>query len=149
VDPIVVSAQIITALQTVVSRQVDLIDGPAVVSLGMIQGGVRGNIIPDSVVMLGTIRTLHPAHREEVHRRVRQTAERIAEASGALADVMIGPGVPVTYNDPALTERMASTLRRVAKGGNATVMRATTTAEDFSFFQETIPGLYFRTRGDR
>jgi metal-dependent amidase/aminoacylase/carboxypeptidase family protein len=65
VDPIVVSAQIITALQTVVSRQVDLIDGPAVVSLGMIQGGVRGNIIPDSVVMLGTIRTLHPAFVEQ------------------------------------------------------------------------------------
>jgi metal-dependent amidase/aminoacylase/carboxypeptidase family protein len=116
---------------------------PSVVTIGMIQGGVRGNIIPDSVVMLGTIRTLEPSHRIDIHERIRRTAEGVAAASGAEAEVTIVLGVPVTYNDPALTERMAPTLRRVARDGNAAVTDAGTWAEDFSFFQEKIPGLFF------
>ncbi len=143
VDPIVVSAQVINALQTVTSRQMNLVAAPSVVSIGMIQGGVRGNIIPNSVVMAGTIRTLDPSHRADIHQRVRRTVEKVAEASGATAEVTIGPGVPITYNDPALTERMASVLRRVARDGNAGVTNPATTSEDFSFFQEKIPGLYF------
>lgn len=143
VDPIVVSAQIINALQTVTSRQMVLTQAPSVVTIGMIQGGVRANIIPDSVVMVGTIRTLEPWHREDIHQRIRRTAEKVAESAGAVAEVTIETGVPVTYNDPALTERMAPTLRRVARDGNAVVTNPGTTSEDFSFFQEKVPGLYF------
>jgi amidohydrolase len=143
VDPIVVSAQIINALQTVTSRQMPLTRAPSVVTIGMIQGGVRGNIIPDSVVMLGTIRTLEPSHRIDIHQRIRRTAEGVAQASEAEAEVTIVLGVPVTYNDPALTERMAPTLRRVARNGDAVVTDPGTWAEDFSFFQERIPGLFF------
>lgn len=142
VDPIVTSAQIITALQTVVSRQMDLTEAPAIVSIGRIEGGIRSNIIPDSVAMVGTIRTLHPDHRGDVHERIRRTAASVAEATGAEADVHITLGPPVTYNDPALTERMAPTLKRAARDGRAGLRNAQTVAEDFAFFQEQIPGLY-------
>lgn len=143
VDPIVVSAQIINALQTVTSRQMNLVAAPSVVTIGMIRGGVRGNIIPDSVEMVGTIRTLDPGHRVDIRERVRRTAEKVAEASGATAEVTIRADVPVTYNDPELTEQMAPTLRRVARNGNVGVTNPGTSADDFSFFQEKIPGLYF------
>ncbi len=143
VDPIVVSAQIINVLQTVTSRQMNLTVAPSVVTIGMINGGVRGNIIPDSVSMIGTIRTLDPSHREDIHQRIRRTVEKVAEASGAVAEVTIRLGVPVNYNDPGLTERMAPTLRRVARDGNVALINPGTTAEDFAFFQEKIPGLYF------
>ena len=143
VDPIVASAQVVVALQTVTSRQMNLTEGATVVTIGSIQGGVRGNIIPDSVVLLGTIRALHPAHREEIHRRVRLAAERAAEAVGATAEVTIDRDYAVTYNDPALTERMAPTLRRVSRDGEAGEATPGTWAEDFSFYQERIPGMYF------
>jgi amidohydrolase len=143
VDPITVAAQIILGLQTIPSRQMTLTEAPSVVTVGMIEGGVRNNIIPDSVVMIGTIRTLEARHREEMHMRIRRTAERIAESAGATADVDIALGYGVTYNDPALTERMAPTLARVARNGRAAVVPPVLGAEDFSFFQERIPGLYF------
>jgi amidohydrolase len=143
VDPITVAAQIILGLQTIPSRQMTLTEAPSVVTVGMIQGGVRNNIIPDSVVMIGTIRTLEPHHRTDIHARIRRTAERIAESAGATAEVEIALGYGVTYNDPALTARMAPTLHRVARAGRAAVVPPELGAEDFSFFQERIPGLYF------
>jgi len=143
VDPIVVSAQIINALQTIPSRQMDVTAAPSIVTIGQITGGVRGNIIPDSVVMVGTIRTLDTAHQKDIHERIRRTAQKVAEAAGARADVRISLGYPVTHNDPALTARMAPTLKRVARDGKAAVMAPVMGAEDFSFFQQRVPGLYF------
>jgi len=143
VDPIVVSAQIINSLQTIPSRQMDLTSAPSIVTIGMIQGGVRGNIIPDSVVMVGTIRTLDKDHHDDVHARIRRTAEKVAESAGATAQVTITKSYPITYNDPALTARMAPSLKRAARDGKVATVPPVTSAEDFSFFQQKIPGLYF------
>jgi len=141
VDPIVVASQIVGALQTITARQTDITLAPAVVTIGSFNGGVRRNIIPDSVVMTGTIRTFDADMRKDVHMRVRRTAERIAEASGATATVTIGLGTDVVYNDPALTERMAPTIRRVA-GEKVNASGLWMPSEDFSAFTKTIPGLY-------
>ena len=143
VDPIVTSAQIINALQTVTSRQMDVTAAPSIVTIGQISGGVRGNIIPDSVVMVGTIRTLDPAQHDDIHARIRRTAEKVAEAAGATAQVTITKSYPITYNDPALTARMVPTLKKAARDGKAAILPAVTGAEDFSYFQQKIPGLYF------
>lgn len=143
VDPIVAAAQIINGLQTIVSRQMDITAAPSIVTIGQINGGIRNNIIPDSVVMIGTVRTLDPAHREDIHARIRHVSQTIATSQGATADVDITWGYSVTYNDPALTEQMAPTLHRVARGNRAGLTVPITGAEDFSFFQERIPGLYF------
>jgi amidohydrolase len=142
VDPIVVASQIVLGMQTVVSRQVDLTASPAVVTVGSIQGGVRNNIVPDSVVMLGTIRTFDMAMRDSIHLRVRRTAELIAQSAGATAEVTFTNNAPVTFNDPALTARMLPTLRRVAGAQNVSVAQQTTGAEDFGFFQQKVPGLF-------
>ena len=142
VDPVVVASQIVLGLQTIVSRQIDLTATPAIVTVATIDGGVRGNIIPDSVVMTGTIRVFDPAIQRDIHARVRRTAEQIAAASGATASVEIGIGNPVTYNDPALTDRMRGTLERIAGAGHASVGAPTTTAEDFSLYQQKIPGMF-------
>ena len=143
VDPIVTAAQILLGLQTITSRQVDLTTGPAVVTIGSIQGGVRGNIIPDSVVMVGTIRTFDSAMRTDIQARVKRTAEGIAEAAGATADVIIDPGNAVTWNDPALTRRMQSTLRRVLGDSAVAEARPLTPSEDFSAYARAIPGMLF------
>ena len=142
VDPVVVAAQVVLGLQTVVSRQVDLTASPAVVTVGSIQGGVRNNIIPDSVVMLGTIRTFDLKMRDTIHARVRRTAEHIAQASGATAEVSFTANAPVTFNDPALTARMLPTLKRVAGEQNVSLSPQTTGAEDFGYFEQKIPGLF-------
>ena len=142
VDPIVVSSQIVVGLQTIASRQVDLTAAPAIVTVGAINGGVRNNIIPDSVVMLGTIRTFDPAVRNDVHQRVRRTAESIAHSAGATAQVVIDTNTAVTYNDPALTEKMLPTLRAVAGASRLVVATPSTTAEDFSRYQQRIPGMF-------
>ena len=142
VDPVVVSAQIINAMQTVTSRQTDLTLAPAVVTIATIHGGVRGNIIPDSVVMTGTVRTLDPKQREDIRQRVRRTAEKTAESFGATARVTLEQGYPVTYNDPALTEWALASLRSAADGRVA-LAPPTMGSEDFSYFQQKIPGLYF------
>jgi len=143
VDPIAASAQVINALQQVVSRQVDLTTTPAVVTVGTIRGGVRFNIIPDSVAMTGTIRVFDPKVREQVHAAVQQAAEGAARAAGAEASLTIArDGNPVTFNDPALTARMRPTLERVAGAGRAYVGRQTTTAEDFAHYQQRVPGLF-------
>jgi amidohydrolase len=143
VDPIVTASQVVLGLQTIVSRQVNLQTAPAVVSIGMIQGGVRNNIIPDSVVMIGTIRTLDPEMREDIHRRVRVTAEGIATAAGATADVTITRGYPVTMNDPDLTAWGAPILESVAGEGRAGPVSPNMAAEDFSYFAQRVPGLMF------
>jgi amidohydrolase len=142
VDPVVVSAQIINAMQTVTSRQTDLTVAPAVVTIATIHGGVRGNIIPDSVVMTGTIRTLDPKQREDIRERVRRTAEKTAESFGATAKVTLQPGYPVTYNEPALTDWSLASLRSAADGRVA-LAPPTMGSEDFSYFQQKIPGVYF------
>jgi len=142
VDPIVVASQIVLGLQTIVSRQVDLTASPSVVTIGSIHGGVRGKIIPDEVELVGTIRTFNAAVQQQLHRRIRETATSIAAAAGATAQTEIQVGVPVTYNDPTLTDRMLPTLRRVAGSDGLSVSPPITGSEDFAFFAERIPGLY-------
>lgn len=143
VDPIVVASQVVLGLQTVVSRQTDLTRAPAVVTVGSIHGGVRGNIIPDSVVLVGTIRTFDEEMQDEVHARVRRTAEQIAAAGGAQAVVRIAKGYPVTFNDPELTRWGVATLERAAGAAAVWEGPAITGAEDFSLYQKEVPGLFF------
>ena len=143
VDPIVTAAQVVLGLQTIVSRQVDITQEPAVVTVGAIKGGNRENIIPDSVEMIGTIRTFDEGMRDDIHARVKETAESIAKAGRAGCEVCIRKDYPVTVNDAQLTEAMLPTLERVA--GAAQVMQTPkiTGSEDFSFFQHVVPGLFF------
>ena len=143
IDPITVSAQIIIGLQTIISRQTELTEEAAVITIGSIHGGVRSNIIPEQVELIGTIRTLNTDMQDKIHEKIRLTATKIAESAGALADVRITKGYPVTYNDPELTEMMLPSLRQVAGEENVKLIKAITGAEDFSFFQKKIPGLYF------
>ena len=143
VDPIVVASQIVVGLQTIVSRQIDITAAPAIVTLGSIHGGVRSNIIPDEVEMTGTIRTFATTVREDVHQRIRTIAESIAESAGAVAEVTIDLGYPVTINDPVLTERMRPVLQSVAGIGKLVESPLITAAEDFSYFQREAPGLFF------
>jgi len=143
VDPIVIASQIVLGLQTIPSRQVDSSLAPSIVTVGAIHGGVRNNIIPDDVEMIGTIRSLDAKMRDDIHARIKRTAEDIAKSGGGTATVSIEEGYPITYNDPAITEQMAPTLRRVAGPSNVEVVNATLGAEDFSFFQQKVPGLFF------
>ncbi|NDK54665.1 amidohydrolase [Pontibacter fetidus] len=147
VDPIVVSAQIINGLQTIISRQTELAEDAAVVTVGSIHGGVRNNIIPEEVKMEGTIRALNTDMQKKIHEKVKLTATKIAESAGAIAEVSFHPQTPVTYNDPALTEKMLPTLQAVAGRENVILTKAVTGAEDFAFFQEKIPGLYLFVGG--
>ncbi len=143
VDPIVVGAQIVMALQTIVSRQIDVTVAPAIITVGAFHGGVRNNIVPDEVSMSGTIRTFDPEMKKEIHERMERTITRIAESAGATATLEISEGVPVTFNDPALTEQMGRTLESVFGGDNVQVAPLVTGAEDFSFYQEKVPGFFF------
>ncbi|MES2632557.1 MAG: amidohydrolase [Pseudomonadota bacterium] len=143
VDPIVTSAQIIMGLQTVVSRGIDIAREPAVVTVGMIKGGVRENIIPNEVEMRGTIRSFDEGMRDEIHERVTTLAEAVARGSRASCSCVIQKNYPVTVNDPALTAQMVPTLQRVAGPGALELVPKVTGAEDFSFFQQLIPGLFF------
>ena len=142
VDPIVTAAQVVLGLQTVVSRQTDLTREPAVVTIGAIKGGVRENIIPDSVEMRGPIRAFDESMRDEIHERVTYLAEAISRGSRAGCTVCIRKNYPVTVNDPALTARMAPTLERTAGAGHAVVVPKVMGSEDFSFFQQVVPGLF-------
>lgn len=143
VDPVVVAAQVVLGLQTIPSRQLDVSLAPAVVSIGSVHGGVRSNIIPEEVEMLGTIRSLDKAMRDDLHARIRRTAESVAAASGATAAVTIEAGYPAVYNDPGLTERVLPTLRRAAGADNVAVINAVLGSEDFSFYQQRVPGVFF------
>ncbi|WP_082489204.1 amidohydrolase [Dyadobacter sp. Leaf189] len=143
VDPIVTSAQIINSLQTIVSRNLNLTQAPAVVTIGMINGGIRQNIIPESVKMVGTIRTFDEGMHQYVHKRINDIATNVAESAGAKADVKIDILYPVTVNDIPLTEKMIGTLQNVAGKENVSLIPAKTGAEDFSYFQQKVPGLFF------
>ena len=143
VDPIVVASQIILALQTIESRQVNVMKEPSIISIGSIHGGVRFNIIPETVEMVGTIRAFDEEMRNDIHRRITTTAEMIAKSAGAQAEVTIEKIGPVTINPADLTEQMASTLIRVAGADNALVGEKITASEDFSYYQQRIPGFFF------
>jgi amidohydrolase len=142
IDPIVIGAQIVTAFQSIVSRTVNITEAPAVVTVGRFSGGVRSNIIPDTVEMEGTVRAFDENVRRDIHRRMRDIATKYAEAAGATATFELGLGYPSTVNDPVLTERMLPTLKRAAGDDNVKVGPLTGTAEDFSFFQQKVPGLF-------
>lgn len=142
IDPIVVASQIILGLQTIASRQVDVTQAPSIVSVGRIAGGVRSNVIPDSVEMEGTIRTFDAAMREQIHLRIERTARLIAESAGASTEFELRYGYPSTINDPGLTEKMTPTLQRVAGDGGLVSVQPQTVAEDFSYFANATPGLY-------
>lgn len=141
IDPIVVASQIVLGLQTIVSRQVDITAQPAIVTVGQFEAGVRHNIIPDSARLVGTIRTFDETMQADIHERVRRTAERIAEAAGASAEVRIDRGPPVTANDAGLMRRMMPTLERVAAERLRESPRVTT-AEDYAYYQREVPGLF-------
>jgi amidohydrolase len=143
VDPIVVSSQIVLGLQTIVSRQIDLTASPAIVTVATIHGGVRNNIIPDSVVMTGTIRTFDEAQRRDLPRLIKRTVESIAASAGASAVVEADIGGTITYNDPALVEQMRPTVERVL-GSREKLLPGppTTTSEDFPLFTQSAPGIF-------
>ena len=145
IDPIVVAAQIINSLQTVVSRNVDVTENAAVVTIASIHGGNRDNIIPEKVEMLGTVRTFTAADEKLIYSRIRQIAEKTAEAAGATADVILPYEhyYPVTFNNEKLMATMLPTLQKSAGKENVQLIPAITGAEDFSFFQEKVPGMYF------
>jgi amidohydrolase len=143
VDPIVTAAQMINALQTIVSRRVDLTRSPAVVSVGMIAGGVRYNIIPDRVEMLGTIRSFEDDTRERIYADVRRIAATTAEMNGATAEVKIERHTTVLNNDAALTARLRPALVAVVGAEHVLDAPPQTVAEDFALFAEAVPGLYF------
>lgn len=149
VDPIVTAAQIIMGLQTVVSREADLTQSPAVVTVGSIHGGIRSNIIPNEVEIIGTIRTLDQHVRDDVHEGVRRKAEMIAKSMGATAEVTLplNFSYPVTYNSPELMREMLPSLVRTAGEKNVQEVKPVTGAEDFSFFQEKVPGVYLFVGG--
>jgi amidohydrolase len=147
IDPITISAQIIQGLNNIVSRQTELTKEAAVISIGKIKGGFRNNIIPEEVEMIGTIRTLDTEMQENIHARIRQTAMLIAESAGATAEVDIQIGVPVTFNDLELTRKMLPSLYKAAGEENVHVVAARTGAEDFSYFANEIPGMFFFTGG--
>ena len=142
IDPITISSQVISNLQSIVSRTVDLTLTPAIVTVGYIRGGVRVNIIPDSVEFGGTIRAFDEATRDSILARFRRIVTATATANGATAEIRMERGTPVTWNDPALTEQMVPSLRRALGASQVEMGRQTTTSEDFSLFQKAAPGLF-------
>jgi amidohydrolase len=142
VDPITIAAQVITALQTIPSRQLDQGSGVSLITIGTIHGGTRRNIIPDDVEMTGTFRTLNAKLVDDAWMRIRRTVEMIAASAGATASVEIVKELPITYNDPALTAASLPTLARVVGSDHIVQPDPVLAAEDFSFYQEKIPGLF-------
>lgn len=142
IDPIVTAAQIIIGFQTIESRQVNVTKEPSVLTVGAIHGGNRDNIIPDRVEMIGTVRAYDEAMRDDIHARMKRTAEMIAASNGAKATVDIRKNYPVTINNPQLTQAMVPTLTRVAGPGNLIPVDKNAASEDFSFYQQQVPGLF-------
>ena len=143
VDPIVISAKIIDGLQTIISRESNLTEEAAVITVGKITSGVRFNIIPESAELIGTVRTLNPDMRELILRRMKEMTETIAKAYGGSATFSVESQTSITYNDIALVNQMLPTMQRVAGNKNVQLTKATTGGEDFSYFQEVVPGFYF------
>jgi amidohydrolase len=149
IDPIVVSAEIVTNLQTIISRNLNLIQNVGVITIGAINGGNRTNIIPEQVEMLGTIRSFTAEDEKMLIERVKQVTTKTAEGAGASVDIKIpySSHYPVTFNDIALTEKMLPSLQKTAGTQNVSLRPPYTYAEDFSFFQQKVPGLYFNLGG--
>ncbi len=143
VDPILISAKIIDGFQTIISREAYLIEAPAVITVGKITSGTRFNVIPESAELIGTVRTLNPDMRSMIIKRMTEMASDIAKAYGGSATIDWQNNTIVTYNDPELTTKAISTLKMVAGEDKVLGMKAVTGGEDFSFFQEKIPGVYF------
>ncbi|MDJ0644515.1 MAG: amidohydrolase [Flavobacteriaceae bacterium] len=143
IDPVVISAQIINGLQTIVSRDTELTKEAAVISVGLIRGGVRNNIIPEEVEMIGTIRTLDYDMQKKLNDEMKKRVPAIAKAFGGEATIEIDKGYPITYNDPKLTAQMLPALQKAAGKEQVHLINAITGAEDFSYFQKEVPGLYF------
>ena len=148
VDPILISAKIIDGLQTIISRESELTNEAAVITVGKITAGIRFNIIPESAEMVGTIRTLDYKMRDHIGKRMKEMASDIARAYGGSASIEIVNGAAITYNDANLVAQMLPTLERTASKENVMLMKAITGAEDFSFFQEKVPGFYFFLGGN-
>jgi amidohydrolase len=149
IDPVAVSAQIVNGLQTIVSRQTDLTKNPAVISVSTFHGGIRSNIIPEDVTMTGTIRTLDTGMQRIIHEKIKLTASKIAEASGASAETVIESKTLVTYNDPQLTKKMLPSLIKAAGENNVEEVNPVTGAEDFSYFAEKVPSFFFFIGGKK
>ncbi len=147
IDPIAISAQIINGLQTIVSRQSELTKAPAVITVGKIEGGVRSNIIPESCMMYGTIRTLDNNMQKDIHEKIKRVATNIAAASGATADVTIDTKTLVTFNDPELVKKFIPSLQKAAGTDNVREREWTTGAEDFSYFGLKAPAFFFYLGG--
>lgn len=143
IDPILISAKIIDGIQTIISRETNLTVEPAVISVGKITAGTRFNIIPESAEMIGTVRTLDPEMRKFIIKRMAEMSQGIATSYGGSASIEFQNTAAITYNDPGLTEEMIPTLEVVAGKENVVNTKAITGAEDFSFFQEEVPGFYF------
>jgi amidohydrolase len=143
VDPVVIGSQIVMALQTIVSRNVNVMEDPAVVTIGAFNAGNRFNIVPETAELQGTVRAFNEDVRKDIHRRIRDIATKTAEAAGGSAEITPGIGYPVTINNADLTDRMAPTLRRVVGEHNVRVGPVTGTAEDFAFYQQKVPGMFF------
>jgi len=143
VDPILISAKIVDGLQSIISRNAELTKEAAVISVGSIHSGIRFNIIPEEAQMIGTIRTLDKEIKEVIRNRMTELVPKIAQAYGGEAEVIIQDGAPITYNDPDLTSQMIPSIERVLGKDNVEVVNAVTGAEDFSYFQQEIPGFYF------
>ncbi|WP_419570306.1 amidohydrolase [Rheinheimera sp.] len=143
IDPIAVTGQMITALHQIPARQLDVTQAPAVLSIGQVHGGVRWNIIPDEVKLEGTVRTFDPQMREQLLSKMQHTAEHIAAASGATADFHLHGAAAVTWNDPVLTEWAMPSLRWAARDAGVTSTKPITASEDFSLFQQQVPGVFF------
>jgi amidohydrolase len=142
VDPIVASSQIIMGLQTILSRSVNVTQNPAVVTIGAIHGGIRHNIIPEEVEMIGTVRTFGDEQQELVHKRITEIVTNIAASAGAEVDLKLEKLYPSTVNDPDLTKQMLPTLEAAAGAENLIYLNPVTGAEDFSFFQREKPGVF-------
>jgi len=143
VDPILISAKIIDGFQSIISREARLTDEAAVITVGKITSGVRFNIIPESAELIGTVRTLDPKMREMIIRRMTEMAKTIAKAYGGEAEVEFQSNTAITYNDPDLVTQMLPSIKKTAGDKNVSLMKATTGGEDFSYFQEVVPGFYF------
>ncbi|MEJ2163708.1 MAG: amidohydrolase [Robiginitalea sp.] len=143
VDPILISAKIIDGLQTIISREANLTNEAAVITVGKIKSGVRFNIIPESAEMIGTIRTLDYGMKDHINRRMMEMVPDIARAYGGEASIEIKDATDITYNDPELVSTMLPTLKRIAGDENIQSQKAVTGAEDFSYFQREVPGFFF------
>jgi amidohydrolase len=143
VDPIVIAAQIVLGVQTIESRQMDVSLEPSIVTIGAIHGGNRENIIPDTVEMIGTIRTFNEEMRRDIHKRMKVTAESIAHSAGGSAEFTLFEGYDTTVNHEKLTERAVASLRRTTGEANVVIIPKNTASEDFSAYQKVVPGFFF------